>query len=197
MARPNMPKKIRVKCYPKLQKKWPEVCSNCQKACEELNIPEYDPFTGRGGLQIHHTRYDVALDDTEYQRFMCHACNHLQEFSYAELEKYNRELSASMHKNLDAHKIFQEWFAHEIPENNYRMSMDDAIGSGAYISGAHVSTVAKWLIPLYSKAGPFSRAHINGVDSIYLKGKDFSRPPPKTTKDFNKEVDKHRKDALG
>ena len=94
MPRQNMPKKIRMKCYPKLLKRWPEVCSNCLKGCDELNIPRYDPDSGTGGLQIHHTSYDVPLDDIEYQRFMCHSCNHKKEFSYSELEKYHRELSA-------------------------------------------------------------------------------------------------------
>lgn len=200
MARPNMPKKIRVKCYVKLQKKWPEICSHCQKTLTELHLPDFDPISGTGGMPIHHTRYDVAMDDTEYQRFMCHGCNHLKEFSYAELEKYHNELSSSMHKNLDTHQIFQEWFAHEMSEekNNYKMSYADVVDSGSYVSGANVSTVERWVRPLVSKAGPFSRSSIDGVDSIYLKGKDFSRPAPKTTEDFNKAVEKHKnKDALG
>jgi len=188
-----MPKKVRVVCYPKLLKKWPEICCHCQKTCQELNIPEFDPISGTGGLQIHHTRYDVAMDDTTHQRLMCHACNHLREFSYSELEKYHNELSSSMHKNIDSHNVFQEWFAHEISENNYLMSYEDVAGSGSYISGANYATVERWIKPLISKAGPFSRAHINGVDSVYLKGKDFSRPPPKTTQDFNEDVDKHKK----
>ena len=196
MARPNMPKKVRVKCYPLLLKVWPEVCSNCQKTCHELNINPFDDTTGTGGLEIHHTRYDVSLSDPYYQRLMCHACNHLKEFSYSELERYDQEVSASMKSNIDKHQIFAEWISQEMIECNFRMPYSEAAGSGAYISGANYATVERWLKPLISKAGPFSRATIDGVDTIYVKGKSFTRPPMKDLKgfvdvgDFNKDVDK-------
>ena len=171
-----MPKVVRVKCYPKLQKLWHEVCSNCQKTIDELNIIPFDAVAGIGGLEIHHIRYDVPLDDVRFQRFMCHGCNHKKEFSISELERYNKELSGSMLSNIDKCEIFQEWWSNEMVENNYHMPRHEIIAGGAYVSGANVITVGRWLIPLSEhKNAPFARAVISGVDTIFLRGRSFGK----------------------
>jgi len=173
-----MPKRIRVRCYPKLLKLYPEICSLCQKTIDELHLPKFDIVSGTGGLEIHHTRYDVPLDDVFHQRFLCHGCNHKKELTMSELERYDKEVSASMKSNIDKHQIFQEWFSNELLEHNYRYPMRDAVESGSYICGANITTVQRWLRTLTSTASPFSRAFIDGEETIYLKGRGFGRPPP-------------------
>jgi len=181
--RPNMPQRIRKKCYPLLLAKYPEVCSNCQKTVDELHLSSFNPENGTGGLEIHHIRYDVPLDNPDYQRFMCHGCNHKKELCRSELERYTRELSASMISNVDKHQIFEEWFSLEMTENNYRMPMEDVVAGGSYVSGANITTVHRWVRTLISKPAPFSRAVIDGVETVYLKGREFFRPPPKDIQD--------------
>ncbi len=193
MAQPNMPKEMRKKLYPKMLKKWPEICSNCQKSIEELNLK---PFNGEtGGLQLHHTSYQFRLDDIEYIRFMCHGCNHKQEFSKQTIIEAERELSASHKANIQKHPIFLEWFANAMVENNYHMPRKEIIASGAYISGANVKTVGGWIEPLVSPEGPFSDVDIHGVNTVYLKGKEARMNfPNKTVSDFNKDVEKNSKE---
>src|SRR3990167_5314891 len=117
MVLPNMPKHIRKRLYPKLKEIWPEICSNCQKTLKELGIHEFEPNKGTGGFELHHTRYDIRLDDVRCIRFMCHGCNHKSEFSKSELEKYNNDLSASMASNIDKHSIFLDWFSDSMRQN--------------------------------------------------------------------------------
>lgn len=188
-----MPKKIRVKIYPKLLRIWPEVCSACCKMLKDLDIHPFDPKLGTGGFELHHIRYDVRLDDIRFIRFMCHGCNHRSEFRRSELEKYHHELGASMYANLDKHQIFLDWFSDEMEANHCCMIRSEIIESGAYISGANVKTVERWLLPLCSKEGPFSKpTKIGGVLCIYVKGKNIERFP--TIDDYQAQFNKVAED---
>jgi len=173
-----MPKYLRKKLYPQLLELWPEVCAFCQRTLKEIGGSPFDYRTGTGGFELHHTRYDIRLDDVRFIRFMCHACNHRSEFSRSELEKYNNELSASMRSNIDKHQIFLDWLSDQMQENHNCMIYDEVIDSGSWVSGANPVTVKRWLKPLCSNEGPFSKpTAIGGVLCIYVKGLHIERFP--------------------
>ena len=199
MALPNMPKNVRSKIYPRLLDIWPEICSNCQKTTKELGIQPFNPSTGKGGLELHHVRYDIRLDDVRFIRFMCHGCNHKSDFSRSELEKYNNDLSASMRANIDKHQIFLDWISDQMQLNHFCMELDEIIDSGAYVSGANTVTVKRWLDPLCSKEGPFSKpVAIGGVLCIYLKGANIERfPTMEAYQDkFNEQASKFKPEEI-
>lgn len=195
MANPNLSQKQRIICYPRLQKLWPEICSCCQKTLDELNLNPFDPETGIGGYEIHHTSYQWEITDPQYQRFMCHGCNHKVEFSRATIMAFETEISASHKANIQKHPIFLDWFSNAIRENNFHLPLSEVINGGSHISGANVKTVRGWLLPLaFWSDSPFSVVNISGIDTIYLRGKESRlNLPSRDIKDFNHDVDQHKK----
>ena len=187
MARRNMPKKVRVFLYTQLLEKGElEICSHCQKSCDELGIKQFDKNTGTGGLEIHETDYSLPLISLSNKRFMCHSCNHLKQFSFNEITKYQNELSASHKSNLIKHPIFLEWFSNYLQENNYRVRKKEVIRSGAYISGANVVTVARWLEPIVSAESPLTDSGwFDGEQFITLRGREFNK---EESKPLNMEI---------
>ena len=175
MARQNLSKNQRIKCYSLiLERGDPEVCSYCGKTCQELGLGKFDKNIGEGGLEIHHTSYDVSMTDIRFQKFMCHSCNHLQQFSYDEISKYDRELSASHKSNLEKEPRFRRWFANYLKEHNYKVKKKEVKRSGAYISGANVTTVDRWIEPLVSEESPLTDSlWIDGQQYIVIRGREF------------------------
>jgi hypothetical protein len=162
---------------------------------DECNLKPFDLVTRTGGFELHHTRYDVGMANPDVIRFMCHSCNHLEQFSKTTIIAHENELSASHKTNLEKHPIFLEWFSHKITENNFHLPLSEVVNGGAYISGANVKTVQGWLKPLaYSNESPFTITRVLGMDTIYLKGKEPRLElPNRNVVSFSNEVQKHSK----
>ena len=191
VATPNLSQKQRSTLYPQVQAVWPEVCANCNKTLDQCNLKPFDPRTMTGGFELHHIRYDLGMTEPRVVRFMCHSCNHREEFSKQVILEHENELSASHKANLQKHPIFLAWFSNEMVENNYHMPLSEVINGGAWVSGANVKTVQGWLKPLaYSKQSPFAVVAVLGVDTVYLRGKESRLElPSRTIADFNDAVD--------
>jgi hypothetical protein len=158
---------------------------------DECHLKPFDPITQTGGFELHHTRYDLGMTNHLVVRFMCHSCNHLEQFSRKIIIEHENEISASHKANLQKHPIFLAWFSNEMTENNYHMRLAEVINGGAYVSGANVKTVQGWLKPLaYSKQSPFAVVSVLGVDTVYLKGKESRLElPNRSISEFNDAVD--------
>jgi len=195
LTNPNLSQNQRARVYPEIQKRYPECCSNCQKTLDECNLKPFDPVTRTGGFELHHTRYDMGMMNPNVIRFMCHSCNHLEEFSKKIILAYENELSASQKTNLEKHPIFLAWFSNKIAENNYHLPLSEVVNGGARISGAHVKTVRDWLKPLaYSDESPFTVIRVLGIDTVCLKGKEPRLElPNRYVELFNDEVQKYSK----
>lgn len=162
MTLPNIPKKIRDKLYPILVKRDGEFCQYCRKTCFEANVKT---------LELHHIKYDYPLNNPDNYKLLCHSCNHRKELRKQIIENDN-EISASHRANIGKHPIFLEWLSNEMSDHNYNLPKYEIINSGAYISGANIVTVARWLKPLISNEGPFSEADVLGIPTVFLKGKE-------------------------
>ncbi len=174
MPHPNLSQKQRASLYPEVQKRWLEICSNCNKTLDECNLNPFNPSTQTGGFELHHTSYEGELIDPSIIRFMCHGCNHRSEFSRQTIMEFENEISASHKANIVKHPIFLEWFSNNMVENNYHVPLNDVLNGGAYISGANVKTVRGWLKPLAEHPdAPFGIVKIKGVETVYLKGKEM------------------------
>lgn len=195
MSSPNLSQKQRAKLYPQVQKRYSECCSNCQKTLDECHLNPFDPVTRTGGFELHHTRYDLGITNPDVIRFMCHSCNHLEQFSKTIIITHENELSASHKTNLEKHPIFQAWFSNKMTEKNYHMPLSEVVNGGAYVSGAHVKTVRDWLKPLaYSDESPFAVTSVLGIDTVYLKGKEPRLElPNRSVELFNNAAQKYPK----
>ncbi len=195
MTNPNLSQNQRAKLYSQIQKRYPECCSYCQKTLDECNLKPFDLVTRTGGFELHHTRYDMGMTSPDVVRFMCHSCNHLEEFNKTTIIAHENELSASHKTNLEKHPIFLAWFSNKITENNYNLPLSEVVNGGARISGANVKTVQGWLKPLaYSDESPFAVTYVLGIDTIYLKGKEPRlKLPNRSIELFNDAVQKYPK----
>lgn len=165
----NLNKKERDYFYPLLVKRDGEFCSYCMKTLSELNLPK---------LEVHEIVYERPLK-IRNMRLLCHSCNHLEMFS-KKIIKEMRDYLPEHKISLEKRPIFLKWLSNYMAEHNWHIELDEAVNSGAYITGMHVQTIKNWIRPLISEEGPFIRwPNSLGTDSIYVKGRE-----PHTEEDF-------------
>lgn len=147
--------------YPELVRRDGEFCQYCQRTRTEVGI-----------LEIHETKYERPLK-LENMKLFCHGCNHLNLFSKQTIQA--AENATPEHKkNMIKEPYFRQWILGKMYENNYHYPLDEIIDSGAYIVGVSTETIKRYLRPLCSDDGPFTKpiGWADGNLHIFVKGKE-------------------------
>ena len=148
--------------YPMLCKRDGAFCQLCQKTEAEVSI-----------LQIHEIKYERPLR-VENMKLLCPSCNRIDELSKEKIDSTNA--SAEHKKNLIKEPYFRQWLIGKMYENNYHYQLDEIIDSGAYVVGVSTETIKRYLHPLCSEEGPFTKpiAWADGNLHIFVKGREPS-----------------------
>ena len=148
--------------YHELCKRDGAFCQLCQKTESEVSI-----------LQIHEIKYERPLK-IENMKLLCPSCNRIDELSKEKIDTTNA--SAEHKKNLIKEPYFRQWIIGKMYENNYHYQLDEIIDSGAYVVGVSTETIKRYLHPLCSEEGPFSKpiAWADGNLHIFVKGREPS-----------------------
>ena len=162
-------KKERDYYYPLIAQRDGEFCQLCQRTKDEVKI-----------LEIHEIKYERPLK-LENFKFLCHACNHLQTISKENIDAVNA--TAEHKKNMVKEPYFRQWVLGKMMENNYHYAMDEIIDAGAYMVGVSTETIKRYLRPLCSEDGPFTKpiGWADGNLHIFVKGHEpnYSSNPDK------------------
>ena len=195
MANPNLNQKQRIIIYPQIQERDPEVCCHCQKTCHELGLDEFNPATGKGGLQLHHTSYAHPITDVRYIRFACPSCNRRQELSREAIIQNDSQLAPAHRENKKYRPLFDAWLSKSLQESNFHMPLKEVINGGAYHTGANVQTIKGYLAPhIDHPDAPFTIADDMGTPTLYLKGKEpYYELPMRKSDEFDPDVAKDNK----
>lgn len=156
----NLSKRERDWFYPQLIARDGEFCQLCHKTKSEVSL-----------LEIHETKYERPLK-LENMRILCHGCNHLLSLRKERIESVNA--TPEHKKNMEKEPLFRNWILGLLQEHNFHYELDEIIDSGAYTIGVSVETIKRYLRPLCSSDGPFTKpiAWADGTLHIFMKGKE-------------------------
>ncbi len=145
--------------YPILTQRDNEFCFSCGKSPQELGVDK---------LEIHETRYERPLKSFNMKLY-CHGCNHT--IPKEIVETMVRDATPEHRVKLLKEFQFRKWALHECRENNNHYSYEELIDSGAYLFDLSTETVKRYMRPLMSKMGVFSKPMMWENDlHVFIKG---------------------------
>ena len=154
-----MNKKERDYYYPILVQRDGEFCQYCQRTKDEV-----------GDLIIHEIEYQRPLQ-SKNMKLLCRSCN--QKFPREVVEMLSREATPEHRVKLLKEFEFRKWAMNQIQENNNHYEYDELIDSGAYVFDLSVATTKRYMKPLMSNEGPFSKPMAwNGELHVFIKGRE-------------------------
>ena len=151
-------KKERDYFYPLICQRDGEYCQLCQKTKDQVSI-----------LQIHELKYERPLR-LDNMKLLCPSCNRISDLSKEKIDSVNA--TPEHKKNMVKEPYFRQWVLGKMYENNYHYELDEIIDSGSYIIGVSTETIKRYLKPLCSEEGCFSKpiAWADGNLHIFVKG---------------------------
>ena len=155
----HMNKKEHDHFYPILKQRDGEFCQACQRTKDEV-----------GELIIHEIEYQRPLQ-SKNMKLLCRSCN--MKFPREIVEMLSREATPEHRVKLLKEFEFRKWAMNQIQNNNNHYEYEELIDSGAYVFDLSVATTKRYLKPLMSKEGPFTKPMAcNGELHVFIKGKE-------------------------